>query len=92
MRDSLSSAFQREESSKKLNSWLFLCSCANPSDQTVQVVANGLGTSNYFSFSMFQFTGKSGDLYLHCKLNLCVKEKNKTCAPVRLAPQIHPRT
>ncbi|XP_047457646.1 alpha-tectorin-like [Mugil cephalus] len=60
---------------------LIINGCPNPRDQTVQVVANGLGTSNYFSFSMFQFQGSAGDLYLHCKLNLCVKDKNKTCAP-----------
>ncbi|XP_053185058.1 uncharacterized protein LOC128368293 [Scomber japonicus] len=49
------------------------------SDKTVKVESNGKGTSNYFSFNMFQFSGKSGDVYLHCKLNLCVKKGN-TCA------------
>ncbi|XP_042283066.1 uncharacterized protein LOC121907522 [Thunnus maccoyii] len=60
---------------------LIIGGCSNPADQTVKVQANGLGTSNYFSFNMFQFSGKSGDVYLHCKLNLCVKKKNSTCAP-----------
>ncbi|XP_041841987.1 alpha-tectorin-like [Melanotaenia boesemani] len=50
--------------------------CANAADQTVMVEGNGEGTSNYFSFTMFQFIGSSGDVYLHCKLNLCIKEEN----------------
>ncbi|KAK2899436.1 hypothetical protein Q8A73_012565 [Channa argus] len=60
---------------------LIINGCANPTDQTVKVEGNGLGTSNYFTFNMFQFTGKSGDIYLHCKLQLCVKENND-CVPV----------
>ncbi|XP_039461615.1 pancreatic secretory granule membrane major glycoprotein GP2-like [Oreochromis aureus] len=58
---------------------LIINGCANPADQTVQVEENGLGTSNYFSFNMFQFTGGSGDVYLHCKLHLCPKQNN--CVP-----------
>uniref|UniRef100_A0A668VSZ0 ZP domain-containing protein n=1 Tax=Oreochromis aureus TaxID=47969 RepID=A0A668VSZ0_OREAU len=58
---------------------LIINGCANPADQTVQVEENGLGTSNYFSFNMFQFTGSSGDVYLHCKLHLCPKQNN--CVP-----------
>ncbi|KAE8277530.1 hypothetical protein D5F01_LYC24512 [Larimichthys crocea] len=54
--------------------------CANRADQTVEVTGNGQGTSNYFSFNMFQFTGSSADVYLHCRLNLCVTQNN-TCAP-----------
>uniref|UniRef100_A0A3B3UBZ5 Alpha-tectorin-like n=1 Tax=Poecilia latipinna TaxID=48699 RepID=A0A3B3UBZ5_9TELE len=54
--------------------------CAAPGDQTVQVEGNGEGTSNRFSFNMFQFTGSSGDVYLHCKLQLCVKRGN-SCVP-----------
>ncbi|XP_070711275.1 alpha-tectorin-like [Pempheris klunzingeri] len=54
--------------------------CANSADQTVNVVGNGMGTSNYFSFNMFQFSGSSGDVFMHCKLNLCVKQNNN-CAP-----------
>ncbi|XP_071328649.1 pancreatic secretory granule membrane major glycoprotein GP2-like [Trachinotus anak] len=59
---------------------LVMRGCANPADGTVRVMDNGLGTSNYFSFNMFQFTGRSGDVYLHCRLNLCVKSSG-TCAP-----------
>ncbi|XP_053185065.1 alpha-tectorin-like [Scomber japonicus] len=53
--------------------------CPDSADKTVKVESNGKGTSTYFSFNMFQFSGKSGDVYLHCKLNLCVKKGN-TCA------------
>uniref|UniRef100_A0A3B4UL55 ZP domain-containing protein n=1 Tax=Seriola dumerili TaxID=41447 RepID=A0A3B4UL55_SERDU len=59
---------------------LIMKGCSNPADDTVTVIGNGLGTFNYFSFNMFQFTGKNGDIYLHCRLNLCVKNNN-TCAP-----------
>ncbi|KAK7899449.1 hypothetical protein WMY93_020302 [Mugilogobius chulae] len=52
--------------------------CANPNDRTVKVEGNGLGTSNFFSFNMFQFTGSS-DLFLHCKVVLC-NHKN-SCVP-----------
>ncbi|XP_053185067.1 uncharacterized protein LOC128368302 [Scomber japonicus] len=52
--------------------------CPDSADKTVKVESNGKGTSTYFSFNMFQFSGKSGDVYLHCKLNLCVKKDN-TC-------------
>ncbi|CAK6981639.1 alpha-tectorin-like, partial [Scomber scombrus] len=60
--------------------FLVLSSCPSSADKTVKVEGNGLGTSNYFSFNMFQFSGKDGDVYLHCKLNLCVKKGN-TCTP-----------
>nr|XP_019937251.1 PREDICTED: alpha-tectorin-like [Paralichthys olivaceus] len=53
-------------------------SCSNPTDKTVKMVDNGLGTSNYFSFNLFEFSGKSSDVYLHCKVKLCVKKGN-TC-------------
>lgn len=61
--------------------FLFLSSCPNPADQTVKVEGNGLGTGNYFSFNMFQFSGKTGDVYLHCRLELCVRQGNN-CEPV----------
>jgi len=54
--------------------------CANSADNTVAVKDNGVGVSNSFSFNMFQFSGKSGDLYLHCKVTLCVKDGTK-CIP-----------
>ncbi|XP_015257712.1 PREDICTED: alpha-tectorin-like [Cyprinodon variegatus] len=54
--------------------------CANPADPTVTVEGNGEGTSSYFSFNMFQFSGKSGNIYLHCKLQLCIKQGN-SCIP-----------
>ncbi|CAI5660852.1 unnamed protein product [Oreochromis niloticus] len=58
---------------------LIINGCANPADQTVQVVGNGKGTSNYFSFNMFEFTGGSGEVFLHCKVHLCPKRNN--CVP-----------
>ncbi|XP_061566790.1 alpha-tectorin-like [Cololabis saira] len=58
--------------------------CANNDDSTVQVEGNGEGTSNYFSFRMFEFTDSSSGLYLHCKLHLCLQGSN-TCMPVSLA-------
>ncbi|CAI5660863.1 unnamed protein product [Oreochromis niloticus] len=58
---------------------LIINRCANPADQTVQVKENGLGTSNYFSFNMFEFTGGSGEVFLHCKLHVCPKQNN--CVP-----------
>lgn len=64
-----------------ISDFLFLSRCPNPADHTVKVQGNGLGTSNSFSFNMFQFSGKVGDIYLHCKLELCPKHSN-SCAPV----------
>ncbi|XP_054471822.1 alpha-tectorin-like [Anoplopoma fimbria] len=60
---------------------LIIEGCPNPADQTVKVEGNGLGTSNYFSFNTFQFSGKTGGVYLHCKVELCVTQSN-ACAPL----------
>ncbi|MEQ2282352.1 hypothetical protein AMECASPLE_039690, partial [Ameca splendens] len=57
--------------------------CPNSEGQRVRVEGNGVGTSNYFSFNMFQLTGSSAELYLHCKLQLCDKQKN-SCVKVHL--------
>ncbi|XP_030608840.1 uromodulin-like [Archocentrus centrarchus] len=59
---------------------LIINGCANPADPTVEVKKNGVGTSTYFSFNMFQFTGTSGNVYLHCKLHLCPNQEN-SCIP-----------
>uniref|UniRef100_A0A8D0D9N4 ZP domain-containing protein n=1 Tax=Sander lucioperca TaxID=283035 RepID=A0A8D0D9N4_SANLU len=59
---------------------LIMNGCANPTDKTMTVESNGQGTANYFSFNMFQFYGNTGDIYLQCRLNLCLKENN-SCAP-----------
>ncbi|XP_070771069.1 alpha-tectorin-like [Enoplosus armatus] len=59
---------------------LVIKGCPNPADQTVKVEGNGLGTSNYFSFNTFQFSGRMGDVYLHCRVELCVRQGH-TCAP-----------
>uniref|UniRef100_A0A3Q2Y721 ZP domain-containing protein n=1 Tax=Hippocampus comes TaxID=109280 RepID=A0A3Q2Y721_HIPCM len=53
-------------------------SCPNIEDGTVEVVGNGLGKDNYFSFRMFQFVD-STSFYLHCNVNLCASPQ---CAPV----------
>uniref|UniRef100_A0A8C4GDU6 ZP domain-containing protein n=1 Tax=Dicentrarchus labrax TaxID=13489 RepID=A0A8C4GDU6_DICLA len=50
--------------------------CPNPVDQTVKVEGNGNGLSNFFSFNMFQFSGGNGQVYLHCKLELCLIQGN----------------
>uniref|UniRef100_A0A3B3B510 ZP domain-containing protein n=1 Tax=Oryzias melastigma TaxID=30732 RepID=A0A3B3B510_ORYME len=55
--------------------------CPNADDGTVSVMGNGEGTSNSFSFNMFEFSGKEpSEVYLHCQLQLCVK-KNNNCVP-----------
>ncbi|XP_029025558.1 alpha-tectorin-like [Betta splendens] len=60
---------------------LIVNGCPNPADQTVQMQENGLWTSNYFSFDMFQFSEQSADVYLHCNVQLCVRG-NSSCIPV----------
>ncbi|KAL7370027.1 hypothetical protein ABVT39_016779 [Epinephelus coioides] len=52
---------------------LIINGCGN--DSTVEVEGNGMGTSNSFSFNVFQFTGHSGDIYLHCEVKLCLKQE-----------------
>ncbi|KAK7933383.1 hypothetical protein WMY93_004279 [Mugilogobius chulae] len=68
--------------------------CANAQDSSVKVTGNGLGTSMYFSFNMFQFTGQTTDaVHLHCEVSLC--DKTTTCAPScgggrrRRSPRFH---
>nr|XP_046237390.1 alpha-tectorin-like isoform X2 [Scatophagus argus]XP_046237392.1 alpha-tectorin-like isoform X2 [Scatophagus argus] len=60
---------------------LIIDGCANPADQTVEVEGSGMGTSTSFSFHMFQFTGSSGEVYLHCQVHLCAHDE-ETCTPV----------
>ncbi|XP_042349986.1 alpha-tectorin-like [Plectropomus leopardus] len=59
---------------------LVIKGCPNPADQTVEVEGNGLGTSSSFSFNAFQFSGKTGDVFLHCRLELCVRS-GSACVP-----------
>ncbi|KAK2863433.1 hypothetical protein Q5P01_002966 [Channa striata] len=59
--------------------------CANPADQTVKVEGNGLGTSNYFTFNMFQFTGNSGTST--CTAN-CSCVSNRTTAVSRFVTEL----
>ncbi|XP_019732764.1 alpha-tectorin-like isoform X2 [Hippocampus comes] len=56
---------------------LIVDGCPNIEDGTVEVVGNGLGKDNYFSFRMFQFVD-STSFYLHCNVNLCASPQ---CAP-----------
>ncbi|XP_060940565.1 alpha-tectorin-like [Limanda limanda] len=63
---------------------LIIKGCPNPADSTVNVKNNGQGTSNRFSFNTFQFSGKGGEVYLHCKVTLCAKKGNnciQSCGP-----------
>ncbi|XP_078791888.1 uncharacterized protein LOC105356345 isoform X2 [Oryzias latipes] len=61
--------------------------CANAEDGTVQVMGNGQGTSNSFSFNMFEFSGKEpSEVYLHCQLQLVVKKNNSFPLPGCLGP------
>ncbi|XP_017297015.1 alpha-tectorin [Kryptolebias marmoratus] len=63
---------------------LIIDGCANPDDGTVRVRGNGVGTSNRFSFNMFEFRLHPRHVHLHCQLRLCLKENNNcvpTCPP-----------
>ncbi|XP_041857948.1 alpha-tectorin-like [Melanotaenia boesemani] len=67
---------------------LIIDGCPNPNDETVTVEGNGMGMSNHFSFNTFQFSGKNGEVYLHCKVELCVKHED-TC--IKSCSQAHRR-
>ncbi|TNN48969.1 Trace amine-associated receptor 6 [Liparis tanakae] len=60
---------------------LIIKGCPNPTDDTVKVEDNGMGTSNYFSFNTFQFSDMAGSVYLHCRLELCVMQDD-ACVPL----------
>uniref|UniRef100_A0A8C7XVY8 ZP domain-containing protein n=1 Tax=Oryzias sinensis TaxID=183150 RepID=A0A8C7XVY8_9TELE len=57
-------------------------SCPNPDDETIKVMGNGQGTSNYFCFNTFQFSGRNSEVFLHCKVELCIKQGDN-CVQVR---------
>ncbi|XP_032438740.1 alpha-tectorin-like isoform X1 [Xiphophorus hellerii] len=79
-------ATDKESANASRKHYLIKNGCPNPEDQTVSMEANGKGTSNSFSFNMFQFIGSSAEVYLHCKLQLCIKQENtcvKTCGGTR---------
>ncbi|KAL7384913.1 hypothetical protein ABVT39_011140 [Epinephelus coioides] len=59
---------------------LIISGCPNPADDTVKIEGNGLGTSNSFSFNAFEFSGKNDGVYLHCRLELCVRDGG-ACVP-----------
>ncbi|XP_037540118.1 alpha-tectorin-like [Nematolebias whitei] len=74
-------ATSQESENGSLRYDLIMNGCGNPADQTVKVERNGEGTSSFFSFNMFQFSGTSGDVYLHCRMQLCIKQEDN-CVPV----------
>ncbi|XP_060884982.1 uromodulin-like [Labrus mixtus] len=74
-------ANKNKESDKLPKYDLIRTGCANPKDKSVKIKGNGEGTSSVLSFNMFQFAKSNGDVFLHCKVNLCGK-KDKSCAPV----------
>ncbi|XP_061827882.2 uncharacterized protein [Nerophis lumbriciformis] len=53
---------------------LITAGCPNPADSTVDIEGNGQGTSNYFSFNMFRFLGRDSEIFLHCRVDLCVQQ------------------
>ncbi|XP_017297451.1 pancreatic secretory granule membrane major glycoprotein GP2-like [Kryptolebias marmoratus] len=69
---------------------LIIDGCANPLDGTVHVKQNGVGTSTYFSFNMFEFTRHPDNVHLHCKLRLCLKKDNN-CVPDCTIPPVRRR-
>uniref|UniRef100_A0A9J8CPI1 Uncharacterized protein n=1 Tax=Cyprinus carpio carpio TaxID=630221 RepID=A0A9J8CPI1_CYPCA len=58
---------------------LIMRECQNPDDGTVEVLQNGNGTTSYFSFRMFTFSGISDRIFLHCQVHLCLVQ-NGRCA------------
>ncbi|XP_034534507.1 uncharacterized protein LOC117808948 [Notolabrus celidotus] len=55
--------------------------CRNPEDPSVLLDGNGAGTLSVFSFETFQFTDSKSEVFLHCKVKMCSKKKDKTCVP-----------
>uniref|UniRef100_A0A8C2C007 ZP domain-containing protein n=1 Tax=Cyprinus carpio TaxID=7962 RepID=A0A8C2C007_CYPCA len=60
---------------------LIVTECPNPTDDTVELLQNGVSTSSRFSFRMFIFTANSTKLYLHCAAHLCLLSSNR-CSTV----------
>ncbi|XP_066522189.1 pancreatic secretory granule membrane major glycoprotein GP2-like [Hoplias malabaricus] len=63
------------DSSSTLSWDLIVNDCPNPKDGTVKVLKNGVSTTAQFSFTMFTFTSVSSEIYLHCEVHLCLKNK-----------------
>ncbi|KAM9837983.1 pancreatic secretory granule membrane major glycoprotein GP2-like [Aulostomus maculatus] len=57
--------------------------CANPKDDTVEMIQNGVSSVARFSFRMFTFTDQSS-IYLHCSVRYCLSSHNNC------SPQCHP--
>ncbi|XP_076616110.1 alpha-tectorin-like [Chaetodon auriga] len=58
---------------------LITAQCPNPSDNTVDLVQNGISTVARFSFRMFTFTNFSS-VYIHCRVHLCLLSNNNCSA------------
>ncbi|XP_073671190.1 uncharacterized protein [Paramisgurnus dabryanus] len=54
--------------------------CPNPHDKTAKLLQNGVSTSSRFSSRMFVFTADSKQVYLHCKVHLCLRTNNDCSA------------
>ncbi|OCT64266.1 hypothetical protein XELAEV_18045368mg [Xenopus laevis] len=54
--------------------------CPSRSDNTVNVVQNGLSSQAQFSFQMFAFVGDYNQVYLHCEIYAC-NNMTSTCLP-----------
>ncbi|XP_034020173.1 uncharacterized protein LOC117504786 [Thalassophryne amazonica] len=74
-------ATKEPQPSASLRHDLIMNGCANHVDGTINVEANGLGNSAHFSFKVFMFSGKSRQVFLHCKLHLCIKKTATSCNP-----------
>ncbi|KAM9802835.1 alpha-tectorin-like [Syngnathus typhle] len=59
---------------------LISAGCPNPADGTIKIEGNGEGTSNYFSFNTFKFSDNNNEMFLHCKVELCVQQGD-SCSP-----------
>ncbi|KAI4876869.1 hypothetical protein NFI96_020409, partial [Prochilodus magdalenae] len=63
---------------------LIINDCPNLADGTVRVLSNGVSASAQFSFKMFTFTSMSQKIFLHCHVQMCLKNKGncqQSCGP-----------
>lgn len=63
---------------------LITSKCAVPTDGSVEVVSSGAGLTSLFTFKTFEYVGITAtDIFLHCKVSLCIRTKNctPTCPP-----------
>nr|XP_061799782.1 uromodulin-like [Nerophis lumbriciformis] len=53
---------------------LIIEGCPNTADGTINIEGNGEGASNYFSFNAFKFSDNNNEMFLHCRVELCVQQ------------------